>query len=196
MEWLQVMQASCPVPSQASPTGCSWPHLRCRQSGREYKAIPRIKATTLVTPTSHLRRFGNAHAHQGEIWYRSAIKGPDLSHQEGNARPLFPFAAPDAAPAPVCPPRASQPPHEGTGQSLSTEHKYSFFKSLTKDMLIDFSVRRREGEREEGRERERERSIDVREKHGSVASHTWGLNLQPRHVSQLGTELSTFWFPR
>ena len=39
-----------------------------------------------------------------------------------------------------------------------------------------------------GRVKEKERNIDVREKHGSVASHPgphWGLNLQTRHVPWL-----------
>ena len=40
-------------------------------------------------------------------------------------------------------------------------------------------------EREGERERERERNTEVREKHGTVASHThpdWGLNPQPKYV--------------
>lgn len=115
MEWLQVMQASSPGPSHASPTGCSWPCQRYRQSGRENKAIPQIKATTLVIPTFHLRHFGNVCAHQGEIWCWSEIKGPaPLSHKEvaakeWNASPLFSFTAPATAPAPAVPSSQGQP---------------------------------------------------------------------------------------
>ena len=45
--------------------------------------------------------------------------------------------------------------------------------------------RKRQVEREKERERERERNIDVREKHGLVASCThpnWGPNRRPTYV--------------
>ena len=56
-------------------------------------------------------------------------------------------------------------------------------------MFIDCRKRgrKKEGGREggQGEERQRERDIDMREKHGLVASHTCpnqGVNLQPRYV--------------
>lgn len=72
MEWLQVIAGDvsefCPMvaqhnharlPSLDSPTSCRWPDLKFRQSGREYKARPQIKATTLVIATFHLWHLGN-----------------------------------------------------------------------------------------------------------------------------------------
>ena len=58
-------------------------------------------------------------------------------------------------------------------------------------MLIDFR------ERGKGREGERKRTIDVREKRGSVASHTcpdWEPNLQPRYVPWPGIEPAALQF--
>ena len=60
---------------------------------------------------------------------------------------------------------------------------YLFFKRVNKSSYLSMSllILEREGERE----RERERNTEVREKHGTVASHThpdWGLNPQPKYV--------------
>ena len=52
-------------------------------------------------------------------------------------------------------------------------------------------------EQGERREKERERNIDVRGRHGSVASSThpnWGPNPQPRHAPWSGIEPATFHF--
>lgn len=104
VEWLQVMWASRPGPSRA-PQQAALGRAKDAGSQAENRATPRIKATTCAMPALHLRHFGNVCAHQGEIWYRSAIKGPaPLSHKEvaakdWNARPLFSFPAPAPAPA-------------------------------------------------------------------------------------------------
>ena len=88
-------------------------------------------------------------------------------------------------------PSGSHWPHTATGHlqcdCCNWETELFFYPHVWTCLLIL--------ERGEGRERERERDINVREKHGSVASCTcpnWGLNLQPWHLSWLGIEAMTF----
>ena len=60
----------------------------------------------------------------------------------------------------------------------------NFFKSLPKDMLIDFRERRRKGKRER----------NIVQSVPSRMCTDQGLNLQPRPVLGPGIEPTTFWF--